>query len=243
MHQEPDINTKLEYRSLPLPVKMIIDEINHCSTINNTLLSEIVAKSGLSVKDLAPFHTFDHAPAESYGRRLLYSNDRFKVLLMSWCSGDFTAIHNHGATQWGCVYFMGQATHRIYEKKNGMLTMKNNDGFELGQTANVCGDLIHIMGNSSPKDFMTLHIYGIDDQSQKSEELAEVYAPELNKVFFTSGHAYLNIKSDLVKDEKEIGRVCPDTLADYLRLIHPFYSRISDQNIATTPGNMLKSMG
>jgi cysteine dioxygenase len=243
MHQVPDMKTKLEDRPLPLVVKKIVDAINHCSTIDNNLLSEIVAKSGLSAKDLAPFHTFDHAPAESYGRRLLYSNDRFKILLMSWCSGDFTAIHNHGATQWGCVYFMGQATHRIYEKKNGMLTMKNNDGFEHGQIADVCGDLIHIMGNSNTHDFMTLHIYGTDVNKPDSNEFAEVYAPEHNKVFFTSGQAYLNIKSDFVKDEKEIGRVCPDTLADYLQLIQPFYRRINDQNISTPPGNMLKSMG
>ncbi len=231
MNQQPYNEIYEINGSLPASIQAIINELNICKTLENERLCEIVASSGLSAKDLAPFHTFDHAPAASYGRRLLYSNDRFKILLMSWCSGDFTAIHNHGATQWGCVYFMGQATHRIYERNNGMLTMKHNSGFEHGQIADVCGDLIHIMGNSSPKDFMTLHIYGADNQDDDTDELAEVYAPEHNKVFFTSGEAYLNIKSDLIKDEKECGRVCPDTLADYLQLIQPFYQRINDRKL------------
>jgi cysteine dioxygenase len=231
MNQEPDLKTRLTHRSLPAPVQTIIEEINQCATVDNGILCEIVAHSGLTEKDMAPYHTFNHAPAASYGRRLLYSGNYFKILLMSWCNSDFTAIHNHGATQWGCVYFMGQATHRIYEIKNGILTTKQKDGFEHGQIAGVCGDLIHIMGSSSPEDFMTLHIYGTDNQDHSAVELAEVYAPEHNKVFFTSGEAYLNICNDLVKDEKECGGVEPDTMADYLQLILPFYRRINDKKM------------
>jgi hypothetical protein len=42
---------------------------------------------------------------------------------MSWRANDFTAIHNHGATEWGCVFFMGSATHRIYEMENDKLSL------------------------------------------------------------------------------------------------------------------------
>lgn len=239
MHIEPDIKTKSGVRSLPLPVKKIIEDLNQCDTVDNALLCEIVAHSGLSAEALEPFHTFDHNPAASYGRRLLYSSDRFKILLMSWCSGDFTAIHNHGATQWGCVYFMGQATHRIYAKNNGKLNIRKKEGFDPGQIAGVCGDMIHIMGNSSPQDFMTLHIYGVNAPADETEELAEVFAPERNKVFFTSGEAYLNISDELVKDEKECGGVETETMADYLQLIQPFYRRINDNNMTARIGELL----
>jgi cysteine dioxygenase len=243
MNQEPDLKTTLTHRSLPAPVKTIIEELNQCATVDNGILCEIVAHSGLTEKDLAPFHTFDHAPAASYGRRLLYSSDCFKILLMSWCNGDFTAIHNHGATQWGCVYFLGQATHRIYEKKNGMLTIGQREGFEHGQIADVCGDMIHIMGNSSGIDFMTLHIYGGDAPADGAEELAEVFAPERNKVFFTAGEAYLNIRNELVKDEKECSGVETETMADYLQLIQPFYRRINDKKMMAEINSFLHQTG
>lgn len=239
MNKEPNIKAVFTDRTLPSPVKKIIEELNHCATVDNLILCEIVANSGLSAEQFEPFHTFNHAPSASYGRRLLYSNDHFKILLMSWCSDDFTAIHNHGATQWGCVYFMGQATHRIYEKNNGLLTIKQKEGFEHGQIADVCGDMIHIMGNSSGKDFMTLHIYGLDAPADGAEELAEVFAPERNKVFFTSGEAYLNIPNELVKDEKECSGVEPETMADYLHLIQPFYRRINDKMMTSEINSFL----
>ena len=30
---------------------------------------------------------------------------------MLWKLDDFPAIYNHGYTEWGCVYFFGEASH------------------------------------------------------------------------------------------------------------------------------------
>ncbi|MBE0663361.1 MAG: cysteine dioxygenase family protein [Bacteroidales bacterium] len=215
---------------LPDSIKNIIDSLEKTRNPDNRVLNEIVANSGVAEKDFSSFRNFVYPANESYGRRLLFNSNRFKILLMSWRKNDFTSIHNHGATEWGCVYFMGKATHRIYENENAMLKMKRKDYFETGQIADVCGDFIHIMGNSGSCDFLTLHIYGSDSDSSGNESMAEIYAPEHNKLFYTHGEAYLNISKELIRGEQYFDQIDPDTLVDYLILVKPFYERVNNES-------------
>jgi cysteine dioxygenase len=215
-------------KELPHSIHKIIGELNHAGVRNNETLNHIVLHSGISEKEFEGFSRFDHPEILSYGRRELYRNECFKILLMSWRANDFTAIHNHGSTEWGCVFFMGSATHRIYEIENEALVLKRKDIFHSGQTADVCGNFIHLMGNSGNRGFMTLHVYGSDSDLPVNESLAEIYAPENNKVFNTHGEAYLNISSELIKGEKYFDRIEAEALADYFTLVRPFYERIEN---------------
>jgi hypothetical protein len=144
---------------------------------------------------------------------------------MSWKSGDFTAIHNHGYTEWGCVYFFGEATHRLYSVTNAELKILQKDNFHKGQIASVCGDLTHIMGNSSSENFTTLHIYGSNTRNNDVSKDAIVYLPELDKEVTTMGSAFLNMDKQLILSEKPLIKVCNDVVADYFSLIKPFYER------------------
>lgn len=218
-------------KELPQSIRKIIGELNQTRVLGNETLSSIVLHAGISEKEFETFRRFDHAEDLSYGRQELYSNERFKILLMSWRKNDFTAIHDHGATEWGCVFFMGSATHRIYEMDNNKLTLKRKDVFQAGQTADVCGNFIHIMGNSGTEDFMTLHIYGSDSDSSGNESLAEIYAPEHNKLFYTHGEAYLNISNELIKGEQYFDQIDPEALVDYLTLVEPFYERSNNEPV------------
>jgi len=218
-------------KELPQSIRKIIVELNHFPVLENETLHNIVLQSGISVKEFEGFSRFDHPEDLSYGRQELYSNERFKILLMSWRKNDFTAIHNHGVTEWGCVFFLGSATHRIYEIENERLVLKRKDVFQAGQTADVCGNFIHIMGNSGAENFMTLHIYGSDSDTTDNESLAEIYAPEHNKVFYTHGEAYLNISNELITGEKYFDQIDPEALTDYLLLVRPFYERIKDESV------------
>jgi len=227
---------------LPDSIKNIIDALEKTRNPDNRALNEIVAHSGVAEKDFSSFRNFAYSANESYGRRLLFDSNRFKILLMSWRKNDFTSIHNHGATEWGCVYFMGKATHRIYENENAMLKMKRKDYFEPGQIADVCGDFIHIMGNSGNKDFLTLHIYGSNDNQTIDNALVEVYAPEHGKLYITNGEAYLNIKKELVKAAYDFNTIAPEAAVDYLLLVKPFYERIMNETVVRKINSMLKTL-
>jgi cysteine dioxygenase len=212
-------------KDLPQSIQRIIGELNQMPVPDNQTLNELVLGSGVGEKEFASFRRFDHPINMSYGRQELYCNERFKILLMSWRANDFTAIHNHGSTEWGCVFFMGSLTHRIYEMENDKLSLKRKDVFQAGQTADVCGNFIHIMGNTGSRDFLTLHIYGSDSDTTGNELLAEVYAPEHNKLFYTHGEAYLNISNELIRGEQYFDQIDPEALVDYLTLVKPFYER------------------
>ncbi|PKP01894.1 MAG: hypothetical protein CVU14_04345 [Bacteroidetes bacterium HGW-Bacteroidetes-9] len=206
-------------------IERLIKDIKHQNYITNPLVSEIVESNRITENDVAQFVSYNHLPNESYGRQLIYDNGNFKILLMSWKSGDFTAIHNHGYTEWGCVYFFGEATHRLYSVTNDELKILQKDNFHKGKTASVCGDLTHIMGNSSSESFTTLHIYGSNTRNNDVSKDAIVYFPELDKEVTTMGSAYLNMDKQLILSEKPLIKVSDDVVSDYFSLVKPFYER------------------
>jgi len=212
-------------------LRKLIHDIKNQPIVDNSILAGIVECHKLTEKDIAPFVSYNHGNNESYGRKLIYDNGNFKILLMSWKCGDFTAIHNHGSTEWGSVYFFGEATHRLYEVNKDELKLVRKDNFHKGQIASVCGDLTHIMGNSSDENFTSLHIYGSNTLRNEASVYVKVYVPEFQKIVTTFGSAYLNMTKDLVLTEEPLGKVNSDVLSDYFHLVKPFYERNNNRKI------------
>jgi cysteine dioxygenase len=208
---------------LPDCIAKLVAGIQSVGSVDNEILSELINRADLSETALRAYNSFNHSEAESYGRSLLFENEKFKILLMSWRPNDFTAIHNHGHTDWGCVHFFGNATHRLYTENDGILELNSRDYFEEGQNAAVCGNLIHLMGNSGPKEFVTLHIYGSDTRLNAIPDDTEVFLPEFREKVATAGTAFLNMDKSLKKSETFFNSLTETTLLDYLELIKPFY--------------------
>lgn len=217
--------------NIPNSISKIINELNSHRLIDNALVADIVSQANLSTTDLAEFHSFNHPNSESYGRRLIYDNGNYKILIMSWRSGDFTAIHNHGYTEWGCVYFFGEATHRLYSISDDELRISQKDSFRNGQIVSVCGSLTHIMGNLSPNNFTTLHIYGSNTRKKDFSKDTIVYLPEMDKQVTTMGSAYLNMDKQLILSERPLIKTSLEVVADYFSLIKSFYERIGQVSI------------
>jgi predicted metal-dependent enzyme (double-stranded beta helix superfamily) len=210
---------------LPVCIQKLVAELNSVGQIDNRILNEIISNVDFNEKELEPYFSYDHAATESYGRRLICQDKYFKILLMSWRPGDFTAIHNHGKTEWGCVHYFGDTAHRLYDFNKGQLNISESSEFIAGQSAPVCGDLIHLMGNAGNKNVATLHIYGMNTPPQGQPSKARIYAPEQKKVVFTEGSAFLNMCPTLSLGEEQFSDISPETLTDYLQLIIPFYKR------------------
>ena len=209
----------------PFRLQELIEKLDKINEIDGFLLSDLLAGSEISAADLEPFATFDHSPSESYGRKLLYENGRFKILLMSWLPGDFTAIHNHGTSEWGSVRVFGSTSHRLYQFDNQILRLIEADTYPNGHVTTVFGDLIHMMGNSGSKSFTSLHVYGSNSKNPATQENAKIYIPELKRVVETAGEAFLSLKRELILSESEFTGFDPDAMADYLKLVKPFYIR------------------
>ncbi len=221
------------------PVRQLIRAIQNAGHMDNRLIKDIIEVHQLTGNDFVTYATFNHPCHESYGRRVIYDNGNFKIMLMSWAPGDFTAIHNHGYTEWGCVLFFGEATHRMYNFDGNELTLKQKDTFFEGHSAPVCGDLIHIMGNSGKTGFTTLHIYGSNNKESDVSEGSTVFLPELGKMATTMGSAYLNLDKSLMLSEKPFTGINEETLTDYFDLIKPFYERNNQLEMIRNMENIL----
>jgi len=214
------------HNALPESVQKIVNAINKKKKVDSDILTGLLVDAGLQIEDMMPFSYFDHPDHESYGRRFIYGNDRYKILLMSWRCGDFTAIHDHGVVEWGCVYFFGKATHRTYILQNGVLTLKESKTFHRGQVTSLHGEFIHMMGNSGPGNLMSLHIYGSDTGRAFNGQHARVFALEHGKIYHTAGEAYLNMPDGCIKGQELLPEIDTSSHNDYKALIQPFYDRI-----------------
>ena len=178
-------------KSLPSSIFQLIKEIQENIPKNSQQLVGIVQNHPVIREEVLPFHTFNHSAKESYGRRELYKSDAFCMYLMSWCPGDFTAIHDHGTTQWGCVLALDDFTHRLYQLSEGKLELKDNRPFLNGQTAPVYSNVIHMMGNAGKSHALSIHIYGTNNPEQKVARNTRIFYPELGQMAYTQGAAYI----------------------------------------------------
>lgn len=209
----------------PKSLQSLISDLSGCKENHNQQVLGIIQQTRFYPRDFEPFYTFNHPDSMSYGRKLIFDNGNFKILLMSWKPGDFTAIHNHGYAEWGCVYFFGDAAHRLYTVENNRLTSVKKDTYGEGQIASVCGDLTHLMGNAGNHNLSTLHIYGSNSRRANILENAKIFAPEHEKIFTTMGIAFLNMSADLVLAEAALPKIEAGLLDDYFGLVKPFYKR------------------
>lgn len=212
-------------KTLPKSIQNIIDALQTKNVTENKVLIEIIEKADISKDELLKYATFDHCKTESYGRNTLYKGKNFGVYVMSWSKGDFTGIHSHGHSEWGVVYFLGDADHRTYKVENNKVELDVSEILPEGTAAPVCGNLVHAMGNLSQKPFITLHIYGSNSYSGTITEDSKLYEIEKNRIRTTLGPAYLNISDNLCKDKSEGIITDEKTKSDYYKIIHQFYKR------------------
>jgi cysteine dioxygenase len=204
---------------LPRSLKHLVATIQERSPTNNNEIATLVKQHPIDRDELLPYNNFEHPVHESYGRRQLYADDNFCIYLMSWCPGDFTAIHDHGTTQWGCVLALDDFTHRVYQFTNNKLTIKAKEPFLRGQIAGVKNDVIHLMGNSSHQYALSLHIYGTNDPGLKQARGSRIFYPEINQMTITGGAAYLYHAQNTLGELYDFDAIDNETLQDYLAIL------------------------
>ncbi|MCX6231569.1 MAG: cysteine dioxygenase family protein [Bacteroidetes bacterium] len=197
---------------------------NNNITDSNRLVSLMKALK-LNADDFNAYTFFDHSITESYGRKKIYEGENFVIFLMSWAVGDFTAIHSHGNTDWGGVYFCDDINHRLYQVENNNIELKDSSIIPAGTIVAVNGSLVHAMGNLSNKPLKSLHIYGSNQKISNANDFSRVYELEKNQIRTTDGAAYININENKCK-ETEVGLyTTKDTILDYFSIILPFYKK------------------
>lgn len=215
-------------KALPASVLSIIHALKQInSRTDNKHLIKIVKESGIDETEFFDFTDYGHCPTKSYGRSTIYQDEHFGIYLMSWNPGDFTGIHDHGHTEWGCVIFFGTTDHRVYKVNGKQINLVRSEKVAKGSIVPVNKGVVHAMGNLSDKPFFTLHIYGSNKYNGTATEDAKLYEPDKKRILITKGPAFLNIESSFCKGKEDYGiEADENTLNDYHKITAQYFDRI-----------------
>jgi hypothetical protein len=147
---------------LPVGLESVCDSIGDGRHLTPASAARVLAAADLAARDLLAWAEFGHPVRHSYGRRLVASGPRFELMVMSWLPGDYSAIHDHGFTEWGAVRYFGHADHVIFRERAGILGIESRATMRPGSVCAVDHDLIHLMGNAGDTPFLSLHLYGLE---------------------------------------------------------------------------------
>jgi len=217
-------NSEISVRNLPDSLQHLISLLSQTKNLTPHQVQQNLQEAQIQSKDLQHWTTFDHPLTHSYGRKLVYDGGYFEIMVMSWVPGDISAIHDHGATQWGAVQCFGQASHWAYQLKDRLLQTKEYREITFGQIVRVSHELIHQMGNYSQEYFLSLHVYGTDQESSSITGNARVFDLFEGSIQYTDGGVFFCLPQEDIS-RKTYGLSTDPVSA--LRHHQQMYSRIS----------------
>lgn len=224
---------------LPGKIQQLVENIEYLQVNSSTQLISLVSESEISLKNVREIANHDHPVENSYGRKMLYKGKNFVVFLMTWNQNDFTAIHSHGSTDWGCVYFLGKIDHRLYNAHDLSITLVNKSIIPGCTIVPVTGTLIHAMGNLDREPSYSLHIYGSGSEISIPNDGAFVYEIEKKQIRETDGSASINIPESVCKSTLKGLKTDEETLLDYLNIVLPYYVKNGNQKMIELIKNAL----
>lgn len=163
------LSSPLYQQPLPTQLQWLINALQNTPNLTPASIKQLVEQAQISESDLLPWADFTHPVTDSYGRKLVLDGGHFEIMVMSWLPGDMSAIHDHGATEWGAVQSFGSAAHYTYTLRDTMtgpvLNTPTAAPYTPGMVREVDHYLVHQMGNTSEMPFLSLHVYGLAQNS------------------------------------------------------------------------------
>ncbi len=215
---------------LPVEVCEILEKIETGGELTPKRAAEILSESSVTADSLTEFHGFDHPVEDCYGRKMIYAADNFELMLMSWNPGDFSAIHDHGYTQWGAVKLFGEAQHNIYTVKQNEISFGRKEILTNGSTVGVNHSLIHQMGNPTSNRFVSLHLYGCQENRVVVTADTKIYELENRVIKHTTGGAFFNLPENEVYDYERCPIPDNETLIYHCGLLLEYYNRQNNES-------------
>lgn len=183
-------SSDVSIHNLPDSLQHLIFLLSQTKNLTSRQVHQSLQQAQIQQQDLMSWATFDHPVTHSYGRKLVYDGSYFEIMVMSWRPGDISAIHDHGATQWGAVQSFGNASHWAYQLNDNLLQTQEFRQFSPGQIVRVSHELIHQMGNSSKDAFLSLHVYGMNQESSSITGNARVFDLFEQSIQYTDGGVF-----------------------------------------------------
>lgn len=219
----------MKIQTLPNSLKRLVQNLSTAVKEEGRLSplrsGEIVEASNVSEEDLMVYADFDHPTKDCYGRKLVFENENFEVMVMSWNPGHYSSIHNHGYTQWGVVQVFGDTHHMIYNIKDDVLRFSKKEILNKGGVVKVNNKFIHQMGNATTGRYLTLHVYGCNEKMECITADAKNYDLEFDRISHTTGGAFFNLPASDIYDFEEGPKPTKEVFLHYAYLLLNYYNR------------------
>ena len=187
---------------LPDSLQHLILTLKSQAQLTPECVRQCVVEAQIPPEDLLPWSDFNHPATDSYGRKLVYGDDLIEVMVMSWAPGDYSAIHDHGSTQWGAVQFLGPVEHYNYSFNQGILHTQAQIHFKPRDVTAVDHDLIHQMGNPGPDPCLSLHVYGCDVPQVNITGNARIFDLYEGCIQKTDGGVFFGLPDNLINERQ-----------------------------------------
>jgi cysteine dioxygenase len=185
--------------ALPFSLRDLIRTLEAEQEMTPRRAGYLLEQADIKEEDLLPWADFDHSSQHSYARHLAFDGGFFEMMVMSWVPGDYSAIHDHGHTQWGAVQVYGPAEHSVFLAQDDELRTLSRTPVRPGQVFAVSHHLVHQMGNPSETNFLTFHLYGCHGMRHDVTSDARVFDLEEHQIQRTDNGVFFAMAEDQVK--------------------------------------------
>ncbi|MEC7640928.1 MAG: methyltransferase domain-containing protein [Nitrospinota bacterium] len=221
-----------EKTQLPARLQNLATAIEAEREMTPRLARQLLLKANLQPEDLASLVDFGHPASDSYGRKLIYDGGFFEMMAMAWLPGDFSAIHDHGHTQWGAVQIFGPAEHAVFLVQDGEIKTLTRAPVKTGQVLSVGHQIVHQMGNNTSSNFVSFHLYGSYHRQGDITSCARIYDLQENMIQRTDGGVFFSLPEDQIT-QREAG-----PLPDYLTWLRHSVELLNRLNKMKTTGDL-----
>ena len=185
--------------ALPLSLQALIRTLEAEQELTPRRARDLLEQADIKAEDLLPWADFDHSSQDSYARHLAFDGGFFEMMVMSWTPGDYSAIHDHGHTQWGAVQVYGPAEHAVFLEQDNELKTLSRTPVKPGQVFAVGHQLVHQMGNPSQTNFLSFHLYGCYARADGITSDARIFDLEEGQIQRTDNGVFFAMPEDQIK--------------------------------------------
>jgi predicted metal-dependent enzyme (double-stranded beta helix superfamily) len=210
-------------------LKRLKDMIDGDNSMSVTKVAEYVQEAAIEEADLMPYADYDHPVSDGYGRQMVVESAHYEIMVMSWAPGNFSAVHDHGYTNWGAVQVFGHVQHHTFAVKHDVFTITRKEILANKTIIKVNHPLIHQMGNVTSSPYLTLHVYGNNDHTGNITADARIFELELGLIKHTSGGAFFNLPDEKVYDIGQMPEIDQQTFVHQASILLQYYQRYDDE--------------
>jgi cysteine dioxygenase len=129
------------------------------SVINAARMQDILNRLVVSTDEFQPHALFSE---KRYARNLVYKDRQFEIMIMCWCAGQRSSIHDHAGSLGGIRILQGELTESLFGRAaNGMIKSLSSADYAVEDTRVEETSLIHQISNLQAGNGKTVsvHIY------------------------------------------------------------------------------------